>query len=95
MVVYRRENEFAGWPHTMGWWNLGNGELLQQVTSIDTDYGSADAISHDNIGRGGSGKSVALRSNTGATGRPAAPILLTSGQPATLRNRATIMRGDQ
>jgi hypothetical protein len=62
MVVYRRENEFAGWPHTMGWWNLGNGELLQQVTSIDTDYGSADAISHDNIGRGGSGKSVALRS---------------------------------
>lgn len=62
-VVYRRENEFVGWPHTMGYWNLGNGELLQQVTSITTTYASADAISHDNIGREGLGsKSVALRS---------------------------------
>jgi hypothetical protein len=62
-VVYRRENEFAGWPHTMGFWNMGDGEILQNVTSINTDYASADAISHDNIGRGGGGsKQVALRS---------------------------------
>jgi hypothetical protein len=53
----------VGWPHTMGYWNMGNGELLQQVTSINTTYGSADAISHDNLGREGlGGKSVALRS---------------------------------
>jgi hypothetical protein len=63
MVVYRRENEMVGWPHTMGYWNMGNGELLQQVTSINTRYGSADDISHDNLGREGlGGKSVALRS---------------------------------
>jgi hypothetical protein len=63
LVVYRREDEFVGWPHTMGYWNIGGGELLQQVTSITTHYGSADAISHDNIGREGlGGKSVALRS---------------------------------
>ena len=63
MVVYRRENEMVGWPHVMGWWNLGNGELLQQVTSITTRYGNADDISHDNLGREGlGGKSVALRS---------------------------------
>jgi hypothetical protein len=63
LVVYRREDEFVGWPHTMGYWNIGDGELLQQVTSITTHYGSADAISHDNIGREGlGGKSVALRS---------------------------------
>jgi hypothetical protein len=49
----------------MGYWNFGDGELLQQVTSITTDYASADAISHDNIGRGGGPggtKSVDLRS---------------------------------
>jgi len=63
LVVYRRENEMVGWPHTMGYWNMGGGELLQQVTSINTRYGSADAISHDNLGREGlGGKSVALRS---------------------------------
>lgn len=63
-VVYRREDEFTGWPHVMGYWNFGNGELLQQVTSIETEYENPDAISHDNIGRGSGGetKSVALRS---------------------------------
>jgi hypothetical protein len=63
LVIYRREDEMVGWPHTMGWWNMGNGELLQQVTAITTRYGSADDISHDNLGREGLGsKSVALRS---------------------------------
>ena len=62
-IVYRREDEMTGWPHTMGYWNFGDGELLQQVTSITTRYGSADDISHDNLGREGLGsKSVALRS---------------------------------
>ena len=62
-VVYRREDEMTGWPHTMGYWNFGDGELLQQVTSITTRYGSAEDISHDNLGREGLGsKSVALRS---------------------------------
>jgi hypothetical protein len=63
LVVYRRDTEMVGWPHTMGYWNIGDGELLQQVTSINTRYGSADDISHDNLGREGlGGKSVALRS---------------------------------
>lgn len=65
MVVYRREDEFTGWPHVMGYWNFGDGEILQQVTSIRTEYGDADSISHDNIGRGsgpGGSKQVALRS---------------------------------
>ena len=63
LVVYRRENEFVGWPHTMGYWNIGEGELLQQVTSINTTYSSATSISHDNLGGEKlGGKSVALRS---------------------------------
>src|SRR5690606_12014268 len=60
-IVYRREDEMTGWPHVTGFWNFGDGELLQQVTSITTRYGSAEDISHDNLGREGLGsKSVAL-----------------------------------
>ena len=63
MVVYRKEDEMVGWPHIMGHWNLGNGELLQQVTSITTRYGNADDISHDNLGREGLGsRQLAFRS---------------------------------
>lgn len=62
-VVYRREDEMVGWPHIMGFWNFGNGELLQQVTSITTRYASADAVSHDNLGREGLGsRQLAFRS---------------------------------
>ncbi len=55
-VVYRREDEFSGWPHTTGFWNLGGGQLIQNFITITTDYGSADAISHDNVGRGSGGE---------------------------------------
>lgn len=61
-VVYRRENEFCAWPHTSGFWDLGNGELLQNFMAIPTRYGDANAISHDNIGRGGGGRMVTVRS---------------------------------
>lgn len=62
-IVYRAEDEMVGWPHVMGYWNLGNGELLQQVNSITTRYGDADSISHDNLGREGLGsRMLAVRS---------------------------------
>lgn len=61
-VVYRNEGEFAGWPHTMGYWNLGGGELVQMFPAIKAEYESADAISHDNIGRGGQGRTIMVRS---------------------------------
>jgi len=61
-TVYRREDEFCSWPHTMGFWNMGDGELLQNFTAIKTDYGSADAISHDNVGGRGASKMVTVRS---------------------------------
>jgi hypothetical protein len=35
---YRRPDEFSGWPHTSGFWDMGGGELLQNVTSNYTDY---------------------------------------------------------
>jgi hypothetical protein len=92
MVVYRRESEFAGWPHTMGFWNMGDGEILQQVTSLNTSYESADAISHDNIGRGGGGKSVALRSKDwGRTWDGANPVVnMMNNQAKTMAGAKTI-----
>jgi len=89
LVVYRRETEFVGWPHTMGFWNMGDGEILQQVTSINSRYESADAISHDNIGRGGGGgKSVALRSRDwGRTWDGANPVFnMMSNQAPDMAN---------
>lgn len=75
-VVYRREDEFCSWPHTMGFWNMGDGELLQTFVAVKTDYGSADAISHDNIGRGGPSKMVTVRSKDwGRTWDGASPTI--------------------
>ena len=61
-VVYRREDEFCAWPHTSGFWNMGNGELLQNFIAIPTVYESAGAISHDKLGTGRQGKMVTVRS---------------------------------
>ena len=64
-VVYQRQDEFSGWPHTSGFWDLGDGRLLQNFITIATDYDSPNAISHDNIGRssGGEMRMVTVRSS--------------------------------
>ncbi|MEI9852738.1 MAG: hypothetical protein WDN24_19865 [Sphingomonas sp.] len=46
-ILYRRENEFSGWPHVRGFWDFGDGEIVQNFGSVPTDYASAGAISHD------------------------------------------------
>ncbi|MBN8831924.1 MAG: exo-alpha-sialidase [Sphingomonadales bacterium] len=46
-IIYRRENEFSGWAHVRGYWNFGDGELLQSFGTVPTDYASPAAISHD------------------------------------------------
>lgn len=62
-VVYRRDTEFAGWPHVMGYWNMGDGEILQQIRSTTTTYPDADAIAHNNLGsQGGATKMLSFRS---------------------------------
>jgi len=48
-IVYRRDNQFCGWPHTRGFWNMGNGELLQNFDCVPTNYASPDAINHNNM----------------------------------------------
>ena len=53
-IVYRRENEFCAWPHTMGFWETGSGELVQNFMAMEAEYGDPSKISHDQLGeRGG------------------------------------------
>src|SRR5690606_21287364 len=62
-VVYRKDDEFAGWPYVMGYWNMGDGEILQQVRSVSTTYPDADAIAHNKLGGpGGVTKMLSFRS---------------------------------
>lgn len=62
-VVYRKENEFAGWPHVMGYWNIGDGEILQQIRATTTTYPDADAIAHNKLGgQGAVTKMLSFRS---------------------------------
>ena len=86
-VVYRREDEFCGWPHTSGFWDMGKGELLQNFMAIPTAYEDPKAISHDNIGRGGGGRMVTVRSRDhGRTWDGAKP---------TVNAYATLARGSE
>ncbi len=62
-VVYRKDDEFAGWPYVMGYWNMGDGEILQQIRSVATTYPDADAIAHNKLGgQGGVTKMLSFRS---------------------------------
>jgi hypothetical protein len=48
-VVYRNEREFCAWPYTRGFWNFGDGELVQSFDAVPTDYASPEAINHNNM----------------------------------------------
>jgi hypothetical protein len=62
-VVYRKDDEFVGWPYVMGYWNMGDGEILQQVRSVATTYPDAEAIAHNKLGsQGGVTRMLSFRS---------------------------------
>src|SRR3546814_3723392 len=43
-VVYRNEKQFCAWPHTRGFWNFEDGELMQSLDAVAPDYASTEAI---------------------------------------------------
>jgi hypothetical protein len=61
-VVYRREDEFNGWPHIRGFWNLGGGELVQNFNSVPHVYSTVEAISHNRLYNAEGRKMVTIRS---------------------------------
>jgi hypothetical protein len=68
-IVYRREDEFCAWTYTRGFWETGDGELIQNFDALTVAYEDPDAISHDNIFATSTGtKMVTVRStNRGRT----------------------------
>lgn len=64
-VVYRRDDEFTSWPHTMGFWETGSGELVQCVMTLDADYSDPGNVSHDLLGerKGRGTRIVTVRSS--------------------------------
>jgi hypothetical protein len=67
-VVYRREDEFCAWTYTTGFWRAGNGDLIQNFTSLTVDYGALDkeGITHNNIFRNSTGRRmITIRSTDG------------------------------
>jgi hypothetical protein len=56
-IVYRREDEFCAWTYTRGFWETGDGDLIQNFDSLTVDYGALneEGITHNNIFRSASG----------------------------------------
>lgn len=67
-VVYRREDEFCAWTYTTGFWRAGNGDLIQNFTSLTVNYNALDTegITHNNIFRNSTGnRMITVRSTDG------------------------------
>jgi hypothetical protein len=48
-IVYRNEEEFAGWPFYCGLWRVGNGDLVAGFKRISNSYRSAGEVSHEKL----------------------------------------------
>lgn len=64
VIVYRRDDEYAGWPFNGGLWNFGGGELLVGFNLNKCSYRDLSDVSHDNIQMDDC-KHVTLRSKDG------------------------------
>src|SRR5690606_24312854 len=64
-VVYRDEAQFCAWPYTMGFWEDGETELVQNFMALDADYSDPAHISHDQLGErfGRGSRMVTVRSS--------------------------------
>ncbi len=63
IVVYRKDDEYAGWPFNGGFWNL-NGELLVGFNRNKCPYKTPSDVKHSQIQLGG-GQLVVMRSKDG------------------------------
>jgi len=61
LIVYRRDDEYAGWPFNGGFWNFGNGELLVGFNRNKCAYKDPSDVSHGKI-QLGEGQHVLMRS---------------------------------
>jgi hypothetical protein len=64
VIVYRRNDEYAGWPFNGGFWHFGNGELLVGFNRNKCSYMSPNDVRHSRI-QMGDGQLVMMRSKDG------------------------------
>ncbi|MDW8061846.1 MAG: sialidase family protein [Nitrososphaerota archaeon] len=64
IIVYRRDDEYAGWPFNCGLWNFGGGEILIGFVRNRCRYSSTDDVRHMRIQYDG-GQLVVARSTDG------------------------------
>ena len=61
IIVYRKEDEYAGWPFNCGFYHFGNDELLVGFNRNKCLYRTPQDVRHRNI-QLGKGQVVTLRS---------------------------------
>lgn len=86
IVVYRREDEYAGWPFNGGFWHFGDGELLVGFNRNKCPYKTLDDVRHSQIQLGG-GQLVVMRSKDGGYTWPLEELKVVVRSKAELRSK--------
>jgi len=84
VVVYRRDDEYAGWPFNGGFWHFGNGELLVGFNRNRCSYKTLEDVRHDRI-QLGDGQLVTMRSKDGGHTWPIEDLTIIIRSKAELR----------
>jgi hypothetical protein len=84
VVVYRKNDEYAGWPFNGGLWNFGNGELLVGFNRNKCSYMSSEDVGHGQI-QLGDGQLVMMRSKDGGRTWPLRDLQILVESKAELR----------
>ncbi|HZV17734.1 MAG TPA: sialidase family protein [Sphingobium sp.] len=50
-VIFYDKNWYTGWTYVIGFWDMKDGELIQSVFSVPSDYSSPDSVDQDKIPR--------------------------------------------
>jgi hypothetical protein len=69
-IVYRHEQEFAGWPFLGGLWRVGSGDIVAAFTRLACAYGGEEDVHHNNLTVSQGLVSIIRSSNGGATWEP-------------------------
>lgn len=84
IIVYRREDEYAGWPFNGGFWNFGGGELLVGFNRNRCLYKTPSDVRHGQI-QLGEGQLVVMRSKDGGRTWPIEDLRIVFRSKAELR----------
>ena len=84
VVVYRKDDEYAGWPFNGGFWNFGNGVLIVGFNRNKCAYRESLDVRHARI-QLGNGQHVLMRSRNGGRTWPIEDLQVLVKSKAELR----------